>query len=88
MKIKEGFILRTIADTHIVVPIAERVIEFKGMMTLNEVSAKVWGFLQTDRSYDDILEYILSIFEVDRETAANDLQELLDRMESSGVLEK
>jgi len=88
MKIKDGFILRTIADTHIVVPVADRVIEFKGMITLNEVSVEVWNFLQTDKSYDDILDYMLSIYEIDRETAANDLNELLDQMENGGVLEK
>jgi len=88
MRIKEGFILRTIVDTHIVVPVAERVIEFKGMITLNDVSEKVWDFLQTERSYDDILEYILSIYDIDKDTAAKDLNELLDLMENSGVLDK
>ena len=88
MKIKEGYILRTIADTHIVVPVAERVIDFKGMITLNDVSAMLWDFMQVDRGYDDILEHILSTYEIDRETAANDLDELLDQMESGGVLER
>jgi len=88
MKIRDGFILRTIADTHIVVPVADRVIEFKGMITLNDVSVEIWNFLQIDRSYDDVLEYMLSIYEIDRETATNDLNELLDQMENGGVLEK
>ena len=88
MKIRDGFILRTIADTHIVVPVADRVIEFKGMITLNDVSVEIWNFLQIDRSYDDVLEYMLSIYEIDRETAANDLNELLDQMVNGGVLEK
>ena len=88
MKIRDGFILRTIADTHIVVPVAERVIEFKGMITLNEVSVGIWNFLQIDRSYDDVLEYMLSIYKIDRDTATNDLNELLDQMESGGVFEK
>jgi len=88
MKIKDGFILRTIADTHIVVPVADRVIDFKGMITLNEVSSNLWEFMQIDRSYDDVLDYMLSIYEIDRETATNDLNELLDQMENGGVLEK
>ena len=86
MKIKEGFLLRTIADTHIVIPVAEKVIEFQGMMTLNEVTATIWEFLQSDRSFDDILEYMLSVYEIDRETADSDLRELLEQMESLGVL--
>ena len=88
MKIRDGFILRTIADTNIVVPVADRVIDFKGMITLNEVSAKLWEFMQTDRSYDEVLDYMLSTYEIDRETATNDLNELLDQMENGGVLEK
>ena len=88
MKIKDGYLLRTIADTHIVVPVAERVIEFKGLMTLNEVSAAIWEFMQTDREYQEILDYILSEFEVEKETAAEDLDKLLEQMEKSGVLEK
>jgi len=88
MKIKDGFILRTIADTHIVVPIAERVIDFSGMITLNDVSFKIWNYLQNDRSYDDVLEYMLSVFDIDKKTASDDLNELLARMEDSGVLEK
>jgi len=91
MKIKSGYLLRTVAGTHIVVPIAERVIEFKGMMTLNEVAATVWQFMKSeDRDYEyrEILEFILSEFDIDRETAEKDLKKLLEQMESSGVIEK
>ena len=88
MKIKDGYLLREIADTYIVVPIAERVAEFKGMMTLNAVAAEVWGFLKTDRSYEEILGHVLSVYDIDEKTADEDLKKLLKQMESSGVLEK
>ena len=39
MKIKDGFILRTVADSCIVVPVGERSIDFSGVITLNEVGA-------------------------------------------------
>ena len=88
MKIKEGFLLREIAGTHIVVPIGERVIDFKGMMILNDVSADVWVFMGEHRSYKDILDYILDTYEVDKHTAEGDLNNLIEQMEESGVLEK
>ena len=88
MKIKDGFLLREIADTHVVIPIAERVIDFKGMMILNDVSASVWEFMGEHRTHDEILDHILDSYEVDKETAENDLYGLLDQMEASGVLEK
>ena len=87
MKIKEGFLLREIAGTHIVVPIGERVIDFKGMMVLNSVSADVWSFLSEHRSYEEILEYILGLYEVDRQTVENDLNDLIGQMEACGVIE-
>ena len=87
MKIKSGYLLRTIADTHIVVPIAERVIEFKGMMVLNDVSAKMWEFMQEDKTFDEVVEHILSIFDIDEATARDDIAVMLEQMEASGVLE-
>jgi len=88
MKIKGGFLLREIAGTQIVVPIGERVIDFKGMMILNDVSATVWSFMSEDRTFDDILGFILETYEVDRLTAKGDLTRLIEQMEESGVLEK
>ena len=87
MRIKEGFLLREIAGTHIVVPVGERVIDFKGMMILNSLSADVWSFLSEHRSYEEVVEYILETYEVDRRTAESDLNDLIERMEASGVIE-
>ena len=88
MRIKDGYLLRVVADTYIVVPVAERVIEFKGMMTINELAAAIWEFMHdADRSYDDILNHILSLYEVDIETAGRDLDKLLEQMQRIGVLE-
>jgi len=88
MKIKDGYILRSIADANIVVPIGDRIIEFNGMMTLSDISAKVWEYLQEDRTFDELLAYILSIYDIDEETARGDLKKLIEQMDSSGVLEK
>lgn len=91
MKLKSGYLLRTVADTNIVVPIAERVIEFKGMMTLNDVAASVWEFMKSqdrDYEYNEILEFVLSEFDIDKETAEKDLKNLLEKMETNGVLIK
>jgi len=87
MKIKSGYLLRTIADTNIVVPISERVIEFKGLITLNDVSADIWRFLETDKSFDEIVTYMTNEYGIDKETAEKDLTVLLQKMEDNGLLE-
>jgi len=87
MKIKSGYLLRTIADTNIVVPISERVIEFKGLITLNDVSADIWRFLETDKSFSDIVTYMTNEYNIDKQTAEIDLKILLKQMEDNGLLE-
>jgi len=87
MKIKKGYILRTVADTHIVVPVAERVAEFKGMMLLNDISAAIWKQMQEDRTYEQLLEFILESYDIDRETAEYDLNILIHHMKINGVLD-
>ena len=88
MKIKDGFVLRTIAGTTIVVPVGERVSDFNDMLTLNDISVKIWEYLHEDRTFDELLDYITSVYDIDEEHAANDLKNLLTKMVSCGVLEK
>jgi len=86
MKIKEGYLLRTIADTNIVVPISERVIEFKGMITLNDVSADIWRFLEVERTYEEVVDHMVAEYGIEQKIAEEDLKALLSQMEQSGVV--
>ena len=88
MKIKDNFLLREIAGIHVIVPIGERVIDFKGMMMLNEFGTFIWNELQSDRSFDDILDTIMENYEIDAETARKDLEEFLERIRKNGALEE
>ena len=88
MKIKDGFLLREIAETHVVVPVGERVIEFKGLMILNEQGLFVWNMLQNDHAFDEILDSILDEYDIDADTAKSDLDEFLARVRKSGALEE
>lgn len=87
MRIKEGFLLREIADCYIVVPVGSRVIDFKGLMTLNNSGYFIWNQLIEENTYNNLLDSILQEYEVDEETAKKDLDEFLDKARESGVLE-
>lgn len=88
MKIKDGFLLREIADCHIVVPVGSRVIDFKGLMTLNNSGYFIWNQLIKECTYKLLLESMLQEYEVDMDTAKKDLDEFLDKARESGVLEE
>lgn len=86
MRIKDGFLLREIAGTFVVVPIGERVIDFKGMMTLNDIGAFIWENMQEECSFDDVLNVILENYDIDADTAKSDLEEFLAHMKKNGAI--
>ena len=88
MKIKNDFLLREIAETHIVVPIGGRVIDFKGMMMLNEIGSFIWSKLQDERTFDEVLESILEEYEIDADAAKADLEEFLALVKKNGALDE
>lgn len=88
MKIKEGFVLRNVVGETIVMPTGENIKKFDGAVVLNEVSAYIWDQLQHPISREDLLGLVLSEFEVDRETASRDLDQLLDRFREYAMLEE
>ena len=61
MRIKEGFLLREIADCYIVVPVGSRVIDFKGLMTLNNSGYFIWNQLIEENTYNNLLDSILRV---------------------------
>jgi Coenzyme PQQ synthesis protein D (PqqD). len=88
MRIKNGYIVREIVDTYVVVPIGERVVDFKGLMTLNDTGNFIWKCLSNDIEYDKLLSMILDEYNVDEDTARADLDEFLNKARESGVLEE
>lgn len=87
MKIKKGFLAREIAGSHIVVPVGERVIDFKGIMTLNDTGFFIWTCLTEEISYGQLLTKILDEYEIDETTAKADLDEFLNLARESDILE-
>lgn len=88
MKIKNGFMLREIAGTWIVVPLGQKVVEFNGLMTLSESAAFIWKKLEGGAEMDELVQVILSEYNIDEFTARKDIHELIDAIEAKGLIEK
>lgn len=86
MKIKDGFMLREIAGSWIVVPIGQRVVEFNGLISLNESGAMLWRAMEQGQELDGLVASIRSEYEVDEATAKADVQEFISKMNEKGLL--
>ena len=88
MKIQKEIVLREIAGDYVIIPTGKTVLTFNGLITVNEVGAELWKMLQSDVTFEDLTKGILEIYDVDEETAKEDIREFLDTLEKGGVLEK
>ena len=87
MKIKDGFMLRDIAGSWIVVPLGNRVVDFNGLLSLNNTGALLWKRLQTDVSREDLLTAILDAYPIDANRAERDLDDFLATLEKYQLVE-
>lgn len=87
MLIKNGFMLREIAGQSVVVPLGARVVEFNGIMTLSESGALLWRSLEKDATIEEMVDALLAEYEVDRETAARDVEDFVECMKSNSLIE-
>ena len=88
MKVQKDFVLREIAGDYVIIPTGKTVLTFNGLITVNEVGADLWKMLQSEVSFDDLLKGILETYDVDEETAREDIQEFLDTLIEGGILDE
>ena len=87
MKIKEGFVLRSIAGSNIVVPVGATALDFNGMITLNESGALLWKVLEQGSDVEGMTKALLSEYDVDEETAKACSAEFINKLKEAGCIE-
>ena len=88
MKVEKEIVLREIAGDYIVIPTGKTVLEFNGLISMNEVGVSIWKMLQRDVTLDDLVRGILDEYDVEESVAREDIQEFLDKLEAGGILTK
>ena len=86
MKVSNEFILRQLAGENLLVPVGSAAARFNGLITMNELGCFIFEALQTEHSRDQLLEAILTEYEVDEAAASADLDGFLDQLRELGAL--
>lgn len=87
MKIKNGFILRSVAGNNIIIGTGDEAIDFNGMITINETGVFLWRLLENGISREELIEKLLAEYEVDRETAEKDIDEFIEKLHVGKLIE-
>ena len=71
---------RRIGDEYVLVPLAGRGADLDSILNLNRVAAFIWEQLDGTRSGSDIVDALVSRFEVDTREAEADYLDLLTKL--------
>ena len=80
------FVTRKIANETIIVPMTADAADLESVYTLNEVASFIWQLLDNRQSADAIAAAVAAEYDVSREQAARDIDELLSDLESKGLV--
>lgn len=88
MRVEKEFVLREIAGDYIIIPTGKTVLEFNGLVTVNEVGVSLWKMLQQEVTFEELVAGILEEYDVEEDVAREDIREFLDKIIESGILTK
>ncbi len=86
MKIKDGFILREVADGYVVVTVGEAIKSFNGVINLNETGALLWKTLEKGAEEKDLVDALLNEYDVERELAEKDVKLFIKKLTEAGLI--
>jgi hypothetical protein len=87
MKIKEGFMLRNVADNYIVVPVGKASLEFKGLINLNGVGAFIWECLEKETTIEEVIDKVIKEYNIDNELATRDVNNFINKLVEAKLLD-
>ena len=87
MQVSKDLILREVAGEYILIPVGKAALKIHGMINLTESAVFLWKKLQEDCTEEELVQALLNEYDIDRETAAADVRELIEQMQKIGVIE-
>lgn len=87
MKKKEKFVVRNIAENHVLVPYGETIHRFSGMIVATATGAFIWEHIEEVDSAEEMAQLLTQEFEVSYEEALADTKDVFDNFIKAGWIE-
>lgn len=87
MKIKEGYKLCKVRDNSIVIAVGDAVMDFNGLVTLNETGEFIWKILETGAEPDEVVSALTKEYDISEESAREDFTEFVERLKGANFIE-
>ena len=87
LKIKKDFVLRTVAESIVVVPVGKRSLDFNGMITLNKTGEFLWKMLEAGADMTSLEQALAEKYGIDADTARKDTGDFIEMLKGADLLE-
>ena len=84
MKLKDGFVLRTVAGETVVLPNSA---EQNIMISLNNTGTFLWKKLEQEQTVETLVEELLQTYDVSKETALASVNAFVAKLQENSFLE-
>ncbi len=82
-----GFVFKEMANESILIELVNNVVNMDKVITLNELGTFIYNQLQESKNIKQLILSITSEFEIDKETATNDLNEFITQAIKSKIVQ-
>lgn len=86
MKIKENVELKEVAGEYIVLGGSNSSLNLSKLITLNSTGAFLFNLLKSDKTKEELLDVLLNKYDIDKETATNDINNFVNKLKDLDIL--
>ncbi len=87
MRIKKEYILKTVGNQFIVVPVGKEAVKFQGMITLNPTAKFLFELLKDEQTEEQLVLALTTKYEVSEELAKKDVKSFIELLRKHQLLE-
>jgi hypothetical protein len=87
MKIKKGYILKSVSDKYVVVPVGEEAIHFNGLITLNRSGKFLFEAMKEVSTVESLTVSMIEKYDIDAETAEQDVLAFIKKLKEKNIIE-
>lgn len=88
MKIRDGFILRSVSGEHVVVAVGSASIVLNGIIKLNDSGALLWNAIKEGSDEKELAGLLVRTYGIPEDKAGKDAGSFLETLRGIGCLEE
>ena len=88
MKLQGEFVVRQVMDNIVAIPVGQTVLQFNGMILLNDVSKIIWDCLEQGTNLESAVKAVTDAFDVSEDEARTDILEFCGKLSRLQLLEE